>query len=83
MPITYRTPPQGKNKAIQSVVIPYTYTYDYAKAWLKAHDLYTGGVDFSPNYMRFRQWDPRASDVYRYVRIDGALPGAAMILKVG
>lgn len=54
----------------QSVVFPKSmFTEKEAVEWLKKHDYVGVEVDEKPNYLRFRQYDPKEGERYRTVML--------------
>jgi hypothetical protein len=71
MPHTGREP-KGTNDDVQSILIPYSYSLEEAIKWLKDHNFYSDAPDFTNDYMRFRQWDPKKTDRYRSLKLRNA-----------
>lgn len=60
MPSVSRKPKADKGKmVVQSVLVPKKgFSKEKAKAWVSSHKFYTGGMDESSDYYRFRQYNP-------------------------
>jgi len=49
---------------VQSVLIPKTFTIEYAKNWLKEHKYKYNKIDVTDKFYRFRQTEPNPSKRY-------------------